>query len=151
VFLSELHGVTTQNTVCKNEYENCILPFTEIQKHNRSEMVAVLGPNEALPYYTRIHTEIQQTISLSSTAALIKMNVIELYQSLHLLIHVTLDAIFALKWTYNSFTKWLKESAVTGTVLAYSIKLNFYMKIMTTEYRTRLLALKHTIYFICVF
>jgi hypothetical protein len=33
---------------------NCELGM--IQKHNRSEMVAVLGPYEALPYY--IHTYI---------------------------------------------------------------------------------------------
>jgi hypothetical protein len=30
-----------------------------VYKHNRSEMVAVLGPNEALPYY--IHTYIHNT------------------------------------------------------------------------------------------
>jgi hypothetical protein len=34
--------------------------------HNRSEMVAVLGPLEALPYY--IHTYIQASCSIQSSA-----------------------------------------------------------------------------------
>jgi hypothetical protein len=36
------------------------MKITHRKKHNRSEMVAVLGPNEALPYYIHIHTEMDR-------------------------------------------------------------------------------------------
>jgi hypothetical protein len=38
--------------VLKTETEN----EKVLYKHNRSEMVAVLGPNEALPYYIHTYT-----------------------------------------------------------------------------------------------
>jgi hypothetical protein len=48
--------------VCKYKYFHC--KASSFKKHNRSEMVAVLGPNEALPYYI-VHTYIHHRLKTS--------------------------------------------------------------------------------------
>jgi hypothetical protein len=50
----ELLAQQSENTIKRKQGRYLLLIYLQLM-HNRSELIAVLGPNEALPYYIHIY------------------------------------------------------------------------------------------------